>query len=346
MQTLLFEDSNTSFLETEMPFRPCPTDGPGIANRTVQASPAAGISAAMTHSPSDEKEVVRERDLGRDENHSYSSILKIEGRSQPPPPIWSDGMMQALPATSVFTAMTYSSSDANEDARELDFSRDESQRSFILPSQSSSSPAGMIMYRQTADIANGLMQVAYNATGQVQLSEQEFPLDNISAQVQNSPVFTSAGTTDLNRDLTSTRVAVLSSSLSSSLSGANSHALQTPARLSVNRPVDPSGEASSDVPEFESAWGPSPHPISPSALCEFCNQVFNAGRHSRGNLKRHQRQKHLDYRNWKHKCEVPDCGKIYSRSDSLKTHYKNSHKSHEQPNQKIIRCRVRKPDNS
>lgn len=125
----------------------------------------------------------------------------------------------------------------------------------------------------------------------------------------------------------------------------NSHTLPTSVKPYANYPVAPSGKPFFNIPEDRLTLRRSlPLPTRSSALCDTCGQVFDAGRHSRGNLKRHKEAKHVPRSNWKFQCA--DCGKTFSRSDGLKMHRRTTHSSYSQLIHNISRHRLRNPNNS
>lgn len=327
-----------SISETEAPSRHFPIVWPESASDTMQGSPTASLSTTITYSPSDKRDVMKEPDFSPNTSHSYDSIFETNSPSEQPPSIWSkiaERMVRASSATNVSTEITHPFNQAKEVCHGRDFSSNEIQQSFTRPSQSSCSPAGMIMSGQAADMVNGLTRGSHEANSHVMLNAQEHALGDRRLQAQNSHVLTSAGATGLTPDLSSDRVAPVPSSSFIFRHGRNFHEPPTPIKIPANRSKRPLGELYPEVPKHGTTLSPSPHPSASPAICETCGKSYNAGRHSSTNLKRHQREKHLHPSCWKHICKALDCKKGFPRADWLKTHYNKLHKSNEQANHKI-----------
>ena len=193
---------------------------------------------------------------------------------------------------------------------------------------------------------------ADDAASQLKLRGRMPTLDSVIAPVCDSPSSTGSRTTILTPDSSPLEsVAASISSSSTSLSG----------RRSVIWTQDSASLSSSIAPPVSSPWEhpsqPSsvlPNAASPSALqsshmdslvCELCSQVFTGEpRDQRTNLKRHKETCHNH--NLKYKCQYPDCGKAYARSDYLKKHHKKWHSTEDQPTRKTFRRILKKPISS
>lgn len=310
-----FKNPYTNDFDAGEPLQPFSTGWPGIASGM---SPATSFSAPIPYSFNEEKGDSQRQDLSRTKSHSYNPILDTEVHCQPSPAVWSgtaNGTMHhQSPTTSISTSNTYSSNDEERFVRGWDSSRNQSQGSFISQDQSSVSPDSMIMFQQS-------------------------PLDTTQVRAQVSPVSPGTGTTVISSDLSSDPVGLLSSS-STSLNRTDVHALRSPVNFPADCLMEPSGEPSSpDVPEDASTLELSPRVTGSSLSCEFCGQTFHASRHARANLKRHKIQKHSHSGDWKHRCDKPNCGEIFPRSDYLKIH---NEKVHRQVIHKVTRRRIKK----
>lgn len=193
---------------------------------------------------------------------------------------------------------------------------------------------------------------ANDAASQLKLRGRMHTLDSVIAPVCDSPSSTGSRTTILTPD--SSPLESIAASTSSSFTSQNGYntGVWTHDSSSLSSPI---------APPVSSPWEPPrqpfsvlPNAASPSTLqsnhmdilgCELCPQVFKGEpRDQRTNLKRHKETCH-DH-NLKYKCQHPDCGKAYARSDYLKKHQSKWHPTEDQPTRKNLRRILKKPVNS
>ena len=182
-----------------------------------------------------------------------------------------------------------------------------------------------------------------------QLGHRGKAVENLTAQLDVSPISTVSSTTIFTPDPSPSASVGWSFSTSSTSLGADAMATASHQLSSLPSPVELSAYSSSKFPSepsaerLENASSPTPVPSAVAGLrCEFCGQVFTGKpRDQKTNLKRHIKNSHD--REFEHICPEPNCGRAFNRSDYLNNHLR---KHHHQSIRKTTRQSKKKPSSS